>query len=125
MPCLITVNALVAATHVLIPIQSSYFALEGTDDLLETIEKVRSRPNPDLQILGVLVTLFDKRTALSKDVEAHIRKVFGKKAFDTVISRGVRLEESPAHKETIFTYAPKSRGAVEYAKLCKEVLKRG
>src|SRR6476620_5018556 len=64
---LITVNALVAATHVLIPIQSSYFALEGTDDLLETIEKVRSRPNPDLEILGVLVTLFDQRTALSKD----------------------------------------------------------
>jgi chromosome partitioning protein len=122
---LITVNALVAATHVLIPIQSSYFALEGTDDLLETIEKVRARPNPDLQILGVLVTLFDKRTALSKDVEAHIRKVFGKKAFDTIISRSVRLEESPAHKKTIFTYAPNSKGAIEYAKLCKEVLKRG
>src|SRR5580765_5714219 len=89
---LITVNALVAATHVLIPIQSSYFALEGTDDLLETIEKVRSRPNPDLEILGVLVTLFDTRTALSKDVESHIRKVFGKKAFNTVIRRSVRLE---------------------------------
>jgi chromosome partitioning protein len=72
---LITVNALVAASHVLIPIQSSYFALEGTDDLLETIEKVRARPNPDLDILGVLVTLFDKRTSLSKDVEMHIRKV--------------------------------------------------
>lgn len=122
---LITVNALVAASHVIIPIQSSYFALEGTDDLLETIEKVRSRPNPDLQILGVLVTLFDRRTALSKDVEAHIRKVFGKKAFNTNISRSVRLEESPAHKETIFTYAPNSRGAIEYTKLCKEVLKRG
>lgn len=121
---LITVNALVAATHVLIPIQSSYFALEGTDDLLETIEKVRSRPNPDLQLLGVLVTLFDKRTALSKDVEAHIRKVFGDKAFKTIITRSVRLEESPAHKETIFTYAPNSSGAAEYAKLCKEVLKR-
>ena len=121
---LITVNALVAATHVLIPIQSSYFALEGTDDLLETIEKVRARPNPDLQILGVLVTLFDKRTSLSKDVESHIRKVFGKKAFNTIISRSVRLEESPAHKETIFTYAPNSKGAIEYAKLCKEVLQR-
>lgn len=122
---LITVNALVAATHVLIPIQSSYFALEGTDDLLETIEKVRSRPNPELEILGVLVTLFDQRTALSKDVEAHIRQVFGKKAFKTVIRRSVRLEESPAHKETIFTYAPKSSGAGEYAKLCEEVLERG
>lgn len=122
---LITVNALVASTHVIIPIQSSYFALEGTDDLLETIEKVRSRPNPDLEILGVLVTLFDKRTALSKDVESHIRKVFGKKAFNTLITRSVRLEESPAHKETIFTYSPNSSGANEYAKLCKEVLKRG
>lgn len=121
---LITVNALVASTHVLIPIQSSYFALEGTDDLLETIEKVRSRPNPDLEILGVLVTLYDKRTSLSKDVEAHIRNVFGKKAFNTLITRSVRLEESPAHKETIFTYAPNSSGAMEYAKLCKEVLKR-
>ena len=121
---LITVNALVAATHVLIPIQSSYFALEGTDDLLETIEKVRSRPNPDLEILGVLVTLFDKRTTLSKDVEAHIRKVFGKKAFKTMITRSVRLEESPAHRETIFTFAPNSSGALEYQQLSKEVLRR-
>jgi chromosome partitioning protein len=121
---LITVNALVAATRVLIPIQSSYFALEGTDDLLETIEKVRSRPNPDLEILGVLVTLFDKRTSLSKDVEAHIRQVFGTKTFETLISRSVRLEESPAHKETIFTYAPKSSGANEYQQLSAEVLRR-
>jgi len=121
---LITVNALVAATHVLIPIQSSYFALEGADDLLETIEKVRSRPNPDLEILGVLVTLFDKRTSLSKDVEAHIRQVFGAKTFKTLISRSVRLEESPAHKETIFTFSPKSSGAVEYRELSEEVLKR-
>ncbi|HEY0427853.1 MAG TPA: ParA family protein [Pyrinomonadaceae bacterium] len=121
---LITVNALVAANHVLIPIQSSYFALEGTDDLLETIEKVRSRPNPELNLLGVLITLFDKRTALSKDVEGHIRKVFGKKAFNTIISRSVRLEESPAHKEAIFSFAPKSSGSIEYTKLCKEFLKR-
>ncbi len=121
---LITVNALVAATHVMIPIQSSYFALEGTDDLLETIEKVRARPNPELDLLGVLVTLFDKRTALSKDVEAHIRKVFGVKAFKTIITRSVRLEESPAHKEAIFSYAPHSSGAIEYKKLSKEVLKR-
>lgn len=121
---LITVNALVAASHVLIPIQSSYFALEGTDDLLETIEKVRSRPNPELEILGVLVTLFDKRTSLSKDVESHIRQVFGKKTFKTLISRSVRLEESPAHKQTIFTFAPKSSGAEEYEQLCREVLKR-
>lgn len=122
---IITVNALVAATHVLIPIQSSYFALEGTDDLLETIEKVRSRSNPELRLLGVLITLYDKRTALSKDVETQIRKVFGDKAFETVINRSVRLEESPAHKETIFQYAPDSSGALEYQKLCLEVLNRG
>lgn len=121
---LITVNALVAATHVLIPIQSSYFALEGTDDLLETIEKVRARPNPDLDLLGVLVTLFDKRTALSKDVEAQIRSVFGEKAFKTIITRSVRLEESPAHKETIFSFAPNSSGSIEYKKLSLEVLER-
>lgn len=121
---LITVNALVAADHVLIPIQSSYFALEGTDDLLETIEKVRSRPNPELELLGVLVTLFDRRTALSKDVEAHIRNVFGEKAFDTVISRSVRLEEAPAHKQSIFDYAPRSSGSAEYEDLSKEVLER-
>lgn len=121
---LITVNALVAANYVLIPIQSSYFALEGTDDLLETIEKVRSRPNPDLNLLGVLVTLFDKRTSLSKDVEAHIRNVFGEKTFKTIITRSVRLEESPAHKEAIFSYAPNSSGAAEYKQLGREVLKR-
>lgn len=121
---LITVNALVAANYLLIPIQSSYFAMEGTDDLLETVEKIRSRPNPDLSLLGVLVTLFDRRTALSKDVEAHIRKVFGKKTFKTIISRSVRLEEAPAHKRPIFTYSPRSSGAEEYKNLSKEVLRR-
>ncbi len=121
---MITVNALVAANYVLIPIQSSYFALEGTDDLLETIEKVRSRPNPELNLLGVVVTMFDRRTSLSKDVESHIRKVFGKKTFKTLITRSVRLEESPAHKKSIFAYAPKSSGAAEYQSLSKEVLKR-
>jgi chromosome partitioning protein len=121
---LITVNALVAAQHILIPIQSSYFALEGTDDLLETIERVRSRPNPELSLLGVLVTLFDRRTALSKDVEAQVRKVFGDKTFKTVITRSVRLEEAPAHKKSIFSYAPRSSGSTEYDELSKEVLKR-
>jgi chromosome partitioning protein len=121
---LITVNALVAATHVLIPIQSSYFALEGTDDLLETIEKVKGRPNPKLELLGVLVTLHDKRTTLGKEVFEQIRRVFGPKLFETVITKSVRLEESPAYKESIFTFAPQSSGAVEYEKLCKEVLSR-
>ncbi|QYO67114.1 ParA family protein [Leptolyngbya sp. 7M] len=121
---LITVNSLVAAHYVIVPIQSSYFALEGTDDLLETIEKVRSRPNPELELLGVLVTLFDRRTALSRDVDAHIRQVFGNKAFNTVITRSVRLEEAPAHKKSIFEFAPKSSGSAEYEQLAKEVLKR-
>ena len=121
---IITVNALVAATHVLIPIQSSYFALEGTDDLLETIGKVKRRANPRLQILGALLTLFDKRTLLSKDIQKQVRKVFGDKVFDTVISKSVRLEESPAYREPIFSYAPRSSGAYQYYKLSEEVLSR-
>jgi chromosome partitioning protein len=121
---LLTVNALVAATHVLVPIQSSYFALEGTDDLLDTIEKVRARPNPDLQLLGVVITLHDKRTLLGRDVISQIGEVFGGKVFDTVISKSVRLEESPAYRESIFTYAPTSSGAMEYYKLSEEVLSR-
>jgi chromosome partitioning protein len=107
---LLTVNALVAATHLLIPIQSSYFALEGTDDLLETIEKVRARPNPALRILGVVITMHDKRTALARDIRQQIQKVFGGKVFKTVITKSVRLEESPAYKESIFTFAPDPEG---------------
>jgi chromosome partitioning protein len=121
---LLTVNALVAATHLLIPIQSSYFALEGTDDLLETIEKVRQRPNPGLRILGVVITMHDKRTALARDIRAQIQKVFGGKVFRTVISKSVRLEESPAYKESIFTFAPESTGATDYYSLCEEVIER-
>jgi chromosome partitioning protein len=121
---LITVNALVASTHVLIPIQSSFYALEGTDDLLETIEKVKARPNPNLNILGVLVTLFDKRTTLAKEVYEQIKSVFGAQVFETVISKSVRLEEAPAYRESIFTFAPQSSGASEYAKLCEEVMRR-
>ena len=121
---LLTVNALVASTHLLIPIQSSYFALEGTDDLLETIEKVRQRPNPELQILGVVITMHDKRTALARDIQEQIRKVFGDKVFRTVISKSVRLEESPAYRESIFTFAPESSGAAEYYSLCEEVIDR-
>jgi len=121
---LLTVNALVAATHLLIPIQSSYFALEGTDDLLETIEKVRARPNPALKILGVVITMHDKRTALARDIRAQIQKVFGGKVFKTVITKSVRLEESPAYKESIFTFAPDSTGATEYYSLCEEVIDR-
>ena len=122
---LLTINALVAATHLLIPIQSSYYALEGTDDLLETIEKVRQRPNPALRILGVVITMHDKRTALARDIRAQIQKVFGGKVFKTVITKSVRLEESPAYKESIFTFAPQSPGATDYYSLCEEVIERG
>jgi chromosome partitioning protein len=121
---LLTVNALVAATHLLVPIQSSYFALEGTDDLLETIEKVRSRANPHLCILGVVVTMHDKRTSLARDIQVQIQKVFGAKVFRTVISKSVRLEESPAYRESIFTFAPNSVGAADYYSLCEEVMDR-
>jgi chromosome partitioning protein len=121
---LLTVNALVAATHLLIPIQSSYFALEGTDDLLETIEKVRTRANPALHILGVVITMHDKRTALARDIRSQIDKVFGSKVFKTVITKSVRLEESPAYKESIFSFAPDSSGAAEYYRLCEEVMDR-
>ena len=121
---LITVNALVAATHVLVPVQSSYFALEGTDDLLETVEKIRARPNPDLKLLGALITLHDKRTTLARDVQKAITEVFGDQVFQTTISKSIRLEESPAHKESIFTFAPQSSGAYEYYRLCEEVIER-
>ena len=121
---MITVNAMVASTHILIPIQSSYFALEGTDDLLETIDKIKARPNPNLRILGVVITLHDKRTVLGKDVSKQIASVFGNKVFKTTISKSVRLEESPAHQESIFTFAPRSSGAAEYYSLSEEVLSR-
>ena len=121
---LLTANALVASSHLLVPIQSSYFALEGTDDLLETVEKVRARANPDLRLLGVLITMHDRRTAIARDIRNQIRAVFGDLVFATVISKSVRLEESPAYKEPIFTFAPESSGATEYYRLCEEVIDR-
>ena len=121
---MITVNALVASTHILIPIQSSYFALEGTDDLLETIEKIKSRPNPNLQVLGIVITLHDKRTVLGRDIQKQIDDVFHGKLFKTTITKSIRLEESPAYHETIFTFAPKSSGAAEYYSLTEEILAR-
>jgi chromosome partitioning protein len=121
---IMTVNALVAANYLLVPLQASYYALEGTDDLLETLERVRARPNPELQLLGVLVTLFDRRTNLARDSYNQVRQVFGKKVFKTVIGKSVRLEESPAYKETIFSFSPGSKGAREYEELAREVLRR-
>jgi chromosome partitioning protein len=121
---MITVNALVASTHVLVPIQSSYFALEGTDDLLETIDKIKARPNPNLQLLGVVITMHDKRTTLAKDIHEQIGQVFGERLFNTIITKSIRLEESPAYKESIFTFAPRSSGAMEYYSLSEEILSR-
>jgi chromosome partitioning protein len=121
---MITVNALVASTHVLVPIQSSYFALEGTDDLLETIEKIKARPNPNLQLLGVVITMHDKRTTLARDIHEQIGEVCGDRLFNTIITKSIRLEESPAYKESIFTFAPKSSGAMEYYSLSEEILSR-
>ena len=121
---IITVNALAASTHVLIPIQSSYFALEGTDDLLETIEKIKIRTNRALQILGVVLTLYDGRTILSRDIRQQVQEVFGDKVFDTVISKSVRLEESPAYRESIFSFSPRSSGAYQYYALSEEIMSR-
>jgi len=120
----LTVNALVAGSHLIVPIQSWYYALEGTDDLLDTYEKIRARPNPDLQFLGVLITLHDKRTNLARDVRDQIRNVFGEKVFSTTISKSVRLEESPAYRQSIFSFAPTSSGALEYYSLSEEVIAR-
>jgi chromosome partitioning protein len=121
---LITLNSLVASDRILIPIQASYLSLEGTDDLLETIEKVKKVTNPGLEIIGVVITLHDKRTNISKDAVARIKKVFGNKVFKTIVSKSVKLEESPAYKESIFTFAPYSVGAKQYKKLAEEIIKR-
>jgi len=121
---ILTVNSMVASTHVLVPIQSSYFALEGTDDLVDTVDKIKKRVNPNLQILGVLLTIYDGRTILSRDIHQQIHKAFGSKIFKTIIHKNVRLEEAPAYKEDIFSFAPNSRGAMEYYQLTEEVLSR-
>jgi len=121
---LITLNSLVAADYILIPIQSSYLCMEGTDDLLETVDKVKKVANPELEIIGILITLHDSRTNISKDVYKRIKGVFGEKLFKTYISKSVKLEESPAYKESIFTYAPNSVGAIQYRKIAEEIIER-
>lgn len=121
---LITVNAFVAANGLIVPIQSSYFSMEGTDDLIETIEQIKRRPNPMLRILGVLITLYDKRTVLSEDVVRKIKDSFGGLMFKTYISKNVRLEEAPAYRKSIFEYAPNSTGAAEYMQFTEEILER-
>ena len=88
------------------------------------MDRVRARPNPDLKLLGAVITLHDKRTTLARDVQKAVKEVFGGQVFATTISKSIRLEESPAHRETIFTFAPQSSGAYEYYRLCEEVIER-
>lgn len=119
-----TVNAMVASDWLLLPLPPAYYALEGADDLLDTLEQIRRRPNPDLALLGVLITMVDERTRIARDAVRRIRGHFGKAVFRTRIRRNVRLEESPAYREDIFAFAPSSIGARDYRRLSREVLAR-
>lgn len=119
---LLTLNALTAASDILIPIQCEYYALEGLSKLLDTIELVNSNLNSDLQIIGVLLTMQDGRTKLSEQVISEVRKYFGEKAFRTVIPRNVRLSEAPSFGQPICLYDASSRGAWAYSELAKEVI---
>ncbi len=121
---LLTLNGLCAADAVLIPIQCEYFALEGVTDLLETIERVKITLNPMLQIAGVLLTMYDDRTNLARQVADDIRSHFGDRVFRTVIPRSVRLAEAPSFGKPILAYDIKSRGAEAYLRLASEVLAR-
>jgi len=118
---LLTLNALVASTDVIIPVQTHYYALEGLKQLLETIDIVKERFNDRLQILGVLLTLVESTTNLSKQVQKQMREFFGDLVFDTVIHRTVRLAEAPSAGESVLTYAPQSKGAAEYRALAEEI----
>ena len=121
---LLTLNALVAADAVLIPLHCEYFALEGLADLVGTMRRVRVGLNPSLDIAGVLLTMFDERTNLGHQVANDVRGFFKQKVFQTVIPRNVRLGEAPSHGMPVVTYDAKSRGAAAYMALAKEVLER-
>ncbi|MDP2587216.1 MAG: AAA family ATPase [bacterium] len=118
---LVTINALVAADEVLIPVQSEYYALEGLSQLLHTIELVRTHLKPSLAILGAVITLHDKRTKLASEVAREIRKYFPGRVFETEIPRNVRLSEAPSYGKTILAYEPWSKGARAYKALASEV----
>jgi len=118
---LLTLNALVASTGVIIPVQLHYYALEGLKQLLDSINIVKERFNRGLEILGILLTFVESRTTLSKQIQQQMREFFGDLVFDTVIHRTVRLAEAPSAGESILTYAPKSKGAVEYRALAEEI----
>jgi chromosome partitioning protein len=119
---LLTLNALAAADSVLIPVQCEYLALEGITQLVDTVERVRAALNPDLDIAGVLMTMYDERTNLSRQVVEEVRSVFGDQVFRTVIPRNIRLGEAPSHGLPIFLYDIRSKGAEAYLSLAKEFL---
>jgi chromosome partitioning protein len=120
----LTVNALAAADSVLVPIQTEYFALEGLSELLETVERVRGSFNPLLAIEGVVLTMFDERTNLARQVVEDIRSHLGGKVFETVIPRNVRLGEAPSFGKPVLAYDIKSKGAEAYLALGREFLKK-
>lgn len=122
---LLTVNALVAADKLLIPIQCEFYALEGVTKLLESMKRVKSRLNPTLDIYGILLTMYDSRTTLSKQVVDEVREYFGRLVFSTPIPRTVKLSEAPSFGQPITQYDPKGRGALSYIELAKEVISRG
>ncbi len=119
---LLTLNALVAADSVLIPMQAEYFALEGISELLDTIERIRVSLNPELSIEGVVLTMFDDRTNLAQQVTAELAGHFGEKLCKTIIPRNVRLAEAPSHGKPVLLYDPRSRGAESYIQLATEIL---
>ncbi len=121
---LLTLNALVAADGVLIPMQAEYFALEGVSELLDTIERIRVELNPRLAVEGVVITMFDERTNLAQQVAEELKKYFGEKLLTTTIPRNIRLAEAPSHGLPALVYDVRSRGAESYIKLAKEILDR-
>ena len=120
----LTVNALVAADGLLVPLQCEYFALEGVSELMATVRRVQGGLNPQLGIAGILLTMYDDRTNLSREVADEIRRHFAGKVFETVVPRNIRLAEAPSHGLPIFQYDIKSRGAEAYLSLAREVLRR-
>jgi len=121
---LLTLNALVAADTVLIPMQAEYFALEGVSELLDTIERLRQSFNPELSIEGVVLTMFDDRTNLAQQVTQELRQFFENKVLDTTIPRNVRLAEAPSYGKPALLYDVRSRGAESYIRLAKEIMER-
>ena len=122
---LLTINALVAADKLLIPIQCEFYALEGVTKLLDSMKRVKSRLNPSLDIYGVLLTMSDNRTTLSRQVYDEVRRFFGKIVFETSIPRTVKLSEAPSFGQPITQYDPTGKGAQSYIDLAKEVISRG